>query len=404
MTIMKPEEEKSANDLIKKLISKEITLNLLYNAETILTINNLRSLIKINCSDRQILDALFKISKESKAEISDLIMAIKSKMAADEKADESTLWNLVVAFDAPVNKRRITINGCEFKIYNYSYLKSYKNREYSMSVRESLYPIRIDTSSQKYLILSSKGATINIAWKKVEPQFKTLKGIYDFSVSYNSWTFLTSNKNARSRIQHPKYIYGLSNSNLAIYLEFIINDCHTKIDPLKKKEIRTFNQLVQCLKENPEVDSIEFFLSDLFRLYGEAMDENLFSNSYLRFWQVLEKLSLSEPRGSSNEFKNRMQFFLREAYPIDLTNYFDLLIKKRNELVHRGIDNIEIADISLLKNLSEKIILWIYNNRKIIKTTKHLESYYYAINRNNLDLSISSKMMLKILHHRKKHK
>jgi len=158
------------------------------------------------------------------------------------------------------------------------------------------------------------------------------------------------------------------------------------------------------LKQNPAVDSIEFFLSDLFRLYSEAMDENLFSNSYLRFWQVLEKISMSEPRGSSNEFKNRMQFFLREAYPIDMINYFDLLIKKRNELVHRGIDNIEIADISLLKNLSEKIILWLYNNRKIIKTTKHLESYYSAINRNNLDLSISSKMMLKILHNRKKHK
>jgi len=401
---MKYEEVKSANELIKKLISKEISLNLFYNTEAILLINNLRSIIKIDCSNRQIIDALFNISKESKSDVSDLIIAIKVKMAADEKADESTVWNLVIPFNAPLNKKRITINGCEFKICNYSSLKRYTNRKYSISGREIMYPVKIEMDSQRYLMLSSKGATINIAWKKVEPQYKTLKGIYDLSVSYNLWTFHTNNKNSRSSIQYPKYIYGLSNSDLAVYIEFIINDCHTKSDPLEKEEILIFNQLVHCLKQNPAVDSIEFFLSDLFRLYSEAMDENLFSNSYLRFWQVLEKISMSEPRGSSNEFKNRMQFFLREAYPIDMINYFDLLIKKRNELVHRGIDNIEIADISLLKNLSEKIILWLYNNRKIIKTTKHLESYYSAINRNNLDLSISSKMMLKILHNRKKHK
>jgi uncharacterized protein YeeX (DUF496 family) len=399
---MNPEEEKTANDIIKKLVSKEISLTLMYNVESILLINNLRSLIKIDCSDLQILDALFKIKKESKSKISDLIIAIKSKMDADEKADKSTLWNLVIPFDAPVGRKRVTINGCEFRICNYISLKKYKSREYSISVREKLHPIEIIKHSQKYLMLSSSGATIHTAWKKVEPQFKILKGVYDFSVSYNSWTFLTSNRNARSNIQHPQYIYGLSNSNLAIYIEFIVNDCHSKIDPLKKKEILIFNQLVKFLKDNPSANSIELFLSDLFRLYSEAMDENLFSNSYLRFWQVLEKLSLSETRGSSTEFKNRIHFFLHEAYPIDLANYFDLLIKKRNELVHRGIDNIEIADISLLKNLCEKIILWVYNNRKIIKTTKHLESYYYAINRSALDLSISSKMMLKILDHRKK--
>jgi hypothetical protein len=48
-----------------------------------------------------------------------------------------------------------------------------------------MYPVKIEMDSQRYLMLSSKGATINIAWKKVEPQYKTLKGIYDLSVSYN---------------------------------------------------------------------------------------------------------------------------------------------------------------------------------------------------------------------------
>ena len=256
--------------------------------------------------------------------------------------------------------------------------------------------------SKKYLILSSKGATIDVAWKKVEPQFKTLKGIYDFCISYKSWTLLNSNKQARTKIPHPKYVFGFSDSGAASYIEFIINDCQKKSDPLKKNEILIFNQIIQFLKHNPAIDSIEFFLSDLFRLYSEAMDENLFSNSYLRFWQLLEKISLPEPRGSFNELKNRIHFFLREAYYIDITNYFESLIKKRNELVHRGIDNIEIADISLLKNLSEKMILWLYNNRKIITTTKHLESYYNSVNKKNMDLMISSKMMSKILRHREK--
>lgn len=401
---MKPEEEKKALDIIKKLISKPISLNLLFNVASILEINNLRSLIGIDCSDHQIIEALSKISKDSDINLTDLISAIKLKVELDEKANESALWNIVVPFDAPIGKRKITINGCVFILQNYSSLKKYKTKEYSLHAGDSLYPIRIERNSRRYLILSSKGATINFAWKSVEPQFKTLKGIYDFCVSYNSWTILNSNKQARTKIPHPKNVYGLSNSGVATYIEFIVNECQKKTNPLKKNENIIFNQLIQFLKYNPAIDSIEFFLSDLFRLYSEAMDENLFSNSYLRFWQLLEKISLFEARGSFNELKNRVQYFLKEAYDVDLANYFELLIKKRNELVHRGIDNIEIADISFLKNLSEKIILWLYNNRKIIITTKHLESYYNSVNKNNMDLMISSKMMVKILRHRKKNK
>ena len=399
---MKPEEEKKALNIIKKLISKPINTTLLFNVASILEINNLRSLIDVNCSDHQIIDALSKISKDSKINLSDLISAIKSKVESDEKANESVLWNIVVPFDAPINKKIVKINGCVFRLYNYSSLKKFKTKEYSMHARDNLFPRRIEKDLSRYLILSSKGATINVAWKRVEPQFKTLKGIYDFCVSYNSWTLLNSNIHARTKIPHPKYVYGLSDSGVTPYIEFIINDCQKRIDPLKKKEILIFNQITKFLKHNPANDSIEFFLSDLFRLYSEAMDENLFSNSYLRFWQLFEKISLSEPRGSFNELKNRIQYFLREAYYIDITNYFESLIKKRNELVHRGIDNIEIADISLLKNLSEKMILWLYNNRKIITTTKHLESYYNSVNKNNIDLMISSKMMVKILRQRKK--
>jgi hypothetical protein len=399
---MKPEEERKALEIVKRLISKPVNLNLLFNVSSILEINNLRSIINIDCSDHQIIDALSKLNKDSNVKLSDLISAVKIKVKSDEKANESNLWSIVVPFEAPINRRTLTINGCVIKLSSYSSLKKYRNKEYSMSARESLYPIRIEKQSHKFLILTSKGANINVAWKKVEPQFKTLKGIYDLCISYNSWTLLNSNKQSRTRIPHPKYVYGLSDSGVATYIEFITNDCQKKHDPLKTNQILIFNQIIKFLKQDPALDSIEFFLSDLFRLYSEAMDENLFSNSYLRFWQLCEKISLSEPRGSFNELKNKIQYFLNEAYPTDITSYFESLIRKRNDLVHRGIDNIEIADISLLKNFSEKMILWLYNNRKIIKSTKHLESYYNSVNKNNIDLLISSKMMIKILRQRKK--
>ena len=57
----------------------------------------------------------------------------------------------------------------------------------------------------------------------------------------------------------------------------------------------------------------------------------------------------------------------------------------RNDIVHRGIDLVRDDDIAILKYLNERIIFWIINNSKKIKTENHYAKYFQFIEMNNTE-------------------
>jgi hypothetical protein len=54
----------------------------------------------------------------------------------------------------------------------------------------------------------------------------------------------------------------------------------------------------------------------------------------------------------------------------------EVLSEKRNNLVHRGIDNIDQDDINILKIVCETALKWIIEEHNNLKTKLHLNEFY----------------------------
>ncbi len=117
------------------------------------------------------------------------------------------------------------------------------------------------------------------------------------------------------------------------------------------------------------------------------MDENDFQYGFLKFWQIAERMALSDPNGpSTDSIKKIITYFTDPTPEFDLSPYIEKLSEKRNDLVHRGIENIEEADFNILKSICERGIQWLYFNRFNFKTLKHLEVFYNSKDLNESEI------------------
>lgn len=184
----------------------------------------------------------------------------------------------------------------------------------------------------------------------------------------------------RTKIAFPKVIFGLNSKCDKDYLLFAV-DSPQKFDTIKldSKQETIINKLSAVFRKEVKKGSIEILLGDSIRLYSQAMDEPKHHNCFLGLWQMLERMCCSDlSGGNTKEIINRLKFY-RPNFNLIGSGYFyymEELADKRNNIVHRGVHQINEEDINILKVICEIVLKWIIDNRKEIKTEHHLDEYY----------------------------
>ncbi|HOK25072.1 MAG TPA: HEPN domain-containing protein [Bacteroidales bacterium] len=402
---MKKTDEVSAIDIIKKLYRKRTNSGngISYDPITIVEINLLRSLLKYECKDYHIIKAIIEINNIENVTLKDFTEALKRITSSESIKDHQVKWEIIVPFYINIRKRQLKINGYTIKIVSYSTLKKkYPLSYYHYFKDQILETKKIENRKCKYLLVKVDGFSIFRAWKTIEPTFNLLRGLAEFVVSYNTWTFFSRPK-IKADIPHPKFVFGVADKLRPTYIEFAEQEAIPKNLTLNTKQMRSLEKYLKLFQKKPAKNTINDLLADVFRLYCQAMDENNLSYCFLGFWQIAERISLSDPnRPSSEIIKKRLAFFTNSKSDFDLSPYIRRLYVKRCDLVHKGIDEIEETDFNILKSICEFSIVWLYTNRLMYKSINHLETFFSSKDLGNDNINAAIQILNYIKKQRKK--
>lgn len=393
---MKKEEEEQALKLIKNLYEKKSVskmdsfIGIEYSPLAILEIEVLKSLLGLDCKDIHIIQSIAGIKDISTLSISSFEESLKDITRSESLRDTLTNWEIIIPFELILKKRHFSINGIDFKILSYSRIKAGYPLEFIRQYKGKIIAkSKIENKKCKYLVVESYGHSLFRAWKAIEPTYNLLRGLLDYSISFNIWTIL-SYPQVRTRIPHAHTVYGISSDSRIDYIDFQVQASSHKLAGISPDSKQKFEKYLQVLKKKPKKNSINELLSDIIRLYNQAMEENILQYGFLKLWQIAERISLASPNGTSNEtLRKRILFFTEPTPGFDLTAYLNKLSRRRNNLVHRGIDEMEENDFNILKSICEVAIEWLFFNRKVISSINHLECFYTSKSLSEHDINAS---------------
>lgn len=397
---MKKDKEKSAIDLIIKLYLKKTSsgVGIQFDPITIVEINLLRSLLSYDCLDYHIIKAITSISDITQINLKTFEDSIKQITKSEKLRDHLTKWKILIPLEVVLRKRQIKINGLTFNVISYKTLKKTYPTEYYLYFQgQKLQTEKIENRKCRYLVIESNGSSLYNAWKNIEPTFNVLRGLFEFILSYGQWTFFTI-PNFRTMVKHPETVYGISSDSKQEFLKFILLKTKPGLIEFKKNQIPGLNKYLNVLKKKPKENSLINLISDIFRIYSQAMEEYDLQYGFLKFWQMAERIALSDPGGpSASTVKKRLTFFTNPTPDFDMTPYIEKLSIKRNKLVHRGIDDIEESDFNILKSICERAIVWLYSKRRNFITLHHLELYYTSkdLDQNKINATIETLAYIK---------
>ncbi|MBN1618260.1 hypothetical protein JW887_02860, partial [Candidatus Dojkabacteria bacterium] len=376
---MKRADEEQALQLIKNIFEKKAIsktdsfIGIQYNPLTILENKVLKSLLRLQCKETHIIQSIASIEDLSTLNLASFEASLKDITQSESLRDKLTNWKIIIPFEIILKKRHVSVNGLDFKILSYSKIKAEYPLEFNRFYKGKLVATsKIENRQCKYLVVESTGYSLYRAWKAIEPTYNLLRGLLDYAILYNTWKIL-SMPQVRTKIPHAQTVYGISSVSQIGFLDFHVQKLSRKPSEINPEAKQKFEKYSEVLRKKHKKNSINELLSDIIRLYNQALEEDKLYYGFLKFWQIAERIAITNPYGTSNDtIKKRILFFTQPTPGFDLTTYVDDLSKKRNELVHRGIDEIEENDFNILKSICEVAIEWLFFNRRVIKTINHL--------------------------------
>lgn len=340
-----------------------------------------------NLDENLLLKALIK----SKAESDASLVTLEKNYCELEREKKKVLntpssrWELIIPFNVKTSKRTIHIFDKTFYICSKKTLKArYKNAEFLAS--KALTIEDLPNSSLKVVV---KAVSLRNAWKKIESVYSLLQGIVDYSTTERYISKISFTK--RSKLVSHTIILGISDQNNYEALLFV-NDSKQPLLPVtfNKQQETTFKYLIDLFRKNPDTNSAEELIQDALRIYALAKDAIHDHNCFLHLWQMAERMSLVEDiGGDTGTVAKRLNIFSNN-FALFGSGYSHILKKfgkKRNDIVHCGIYNIDIHDINILEDICEGVLRWIISNRKNLKTEAYLSKYYSLFSKGDKELA-----------------
>lgn len=331
-------------------------------------------------SDRIVLLAIIKIKEKNCITVSEFINQIKELKYIKESNAKCIF---IMPYKNLFTMKNFFINGQEFKIINRKQCKdlielgAFKNTiSYSQSLIAS---IENDVKVVKYfLLIESTGSELFKVWNKIENNFAILRGIYDWSFQVGFWT-IQSFFSVRAKFIHPNWMYiKFSNGKSDIGRFNVVENDGIFMGETKARKY-LLSKTIKDVKSPVRLTSTKALIYDCFRLYGEAFAVNHKASHFLSLWQLIETGCMAQTTGGNTQsIIQRLKLIVQETqeFDIELSGILKNLAQKRNDIVHRGMDNSDQKDLSILKLFAEYLISWLITKEKKLVSKTHIEKYF----------------------------
>lgn len=250
--------------------------------------------------------------------------------------------------------------------------------------------VTITEIPQVFLSVSGRGASWLLAWREVAPAFDALRGILEFSFGYGGWRLSSDGISPRRKVPHPLWMMAKKSEAPIEWVRFITDeDKPSGVFDLTNERFASIRKNARFLCQESDSKSIESLIADCLRLYSQAMDARFRYECFLGFWQLAEAITRAETFGGSTDKVVARIAWHGEKTGLIGSGYRETLhalSKKRNDIVHRGIHEVEDEDVNILKLACEVALAWLVRQRKSLPTKTHLDQFYRLREVNSTEL------------------
>jgi hypothetical protein len=343
-------------------------------------------------SDFQIIRIINAMRSNSKKTIDDFERIYSEISRTDSKKDNGPLDIWFFLIPVKINLNSDIIDHPRIKILNkyFTFLpaKSALNKLNAEGRKTILNPnlIRINTGIKDdqipslFISVCDSGKDEYDAWDRITPAFDALRGIIELSLGFFVTQIMWGEKSARRKIPHPVWMVTYKKSSPLKWLTFETEENRSsRIYELDNKNLSRIKKNGKLLIKEPNQKSTLSLIADCLRLYSQAMDANFNHLCFLGFWQLAEAITRSQSAGGrTDKVVARLAW---HGHKFDFVgsgfqNSLLYLAEKRNDIVHRGIHDIDDDDINILKVACESALDWLFTVQKSLPTINHIDTYY----------------------------
>lgn len=231
-----------------------------------------------------------------------------------------------------------------------------------------------------YFIVKVFARNIGFAVKKSTEDLEINVGLYAFALyhgrgmmSFNMGPF--PSESSITNIRLP-LVYVLENDECKVIL-FTFYEKLSRPEDLSLRELNLIAETILIIQDTKS-KKLYSILIVVFSYYYDALITSSYSISFLKFWNIIERLFLNEAGTTLDEIIKRLKSTYPDSEPTkkDLEAIIDILYKKRNKFVHESKDNIRSDDRDLMKSMVEHVILTLLNLRLEFDNIGMLDFFY----------------------------
>lgn len=349
---------------------------------------------------------LTQMSRSNKAEIEDFELIFQQLMEGERSSLSSQSnewlffvpWNVKLANDVR-RSLKIQLLGHNFSILRRGTVakkvdsKTRKGLEDPSKV-PSVVQDRVKRIPETFIYCSVRAVDRRTAWAQIEPALDALRGLTELTLnlfSFRPFDLVPANEfRPLGDVHSPNWVLSYCQGVGGEWARLVGGQHYEKEDLvlLDQSLIKKIKLNARILRKEVKRKSTVFLITNCLRLYWLAMNASPTPYAFLGFWQLAEAITLSETtHGHTDTVVNRL-YWHSEGMGLIGSGYKDTLTmlgKKRNDLVHRGIHDIAIGDIDILKIACESALSWLYKVHKALPTETHLNRFFSLRDQNELD-------------------
>ncbi len=249
-----------------------------------------------------------------------------------------------------------------------------KNKKVRDLISKLFYP---DTH---YFVIKVYGRNIGYAVKKAAYNLNINVGLYAFAIyrGYGVKSFGMGpfpSEGSITKIKIP-LVYVLKNNECENIL-FTFYEEPSGSEDISQNHLALIEDIISFLQEIKD-NKLYILLTEAFANYYDALQTSSYSISFLKFWNIIERLLLHKKGINLTEITTRLNSTYPEIEPSkkDIQDLINILVRKRNLFVHESEDKISSDDKDFMKIMVEHVILTLINLRFEFDDIGMLEFFY----------------------------
>jgi len=262
-------------------------------------------------------------------------------------------------FDLPKNIQ-ISLENYNFFSKNYSrkifdFIEMKYERYVDKNILNLLHNIKYRKCS--YIVIKLKARDKQYITEIVGRNIATNLGIFCFInfslrhiMRYSRIDFISQNI---AEINAPIMIVVKNDDVNTIFFSTFEN--FKSFESFSEEELNSYKTIIELI-ENIKNTKIRFLIGEIFRLYYLALTDTAISDSFMKFWNIIEILFLKKAGITEERIKDRLKSLFKPNFKKDFNDMIELIYSKRNFLVHEAKNIITEADRDFIKEVSEHSI------------------------------------------------